>query len=120
VIVLSRAPEPGAGWVLDAVMRHTGDKTFAVPSAGVMPLLDHLRDEGVIPPEPARRLAPLDRFLDEYRGWLAVERALSPDTVRGYTRLAQRFLADRVSAEDELGVERLAGADVTGFLLGGF
>jgi hypothetical protein len=70
-----------------------------------------------VSPEPAGRGAPLDRFLEEYRDWLAGERALSPDTVRGYTRLAHRFLAERVSAEDELGVERLAGADVTGLLL---
>ena len=82
-----------------------------------MPLLDYLRDEGVVPPEPARRRAPLDRFLDEYRDWLADERALSPDTVRGYTRLADRFLTERVSAEEELGVEGLTAADVTGFLL---
>jgi site-specific recombinase XerD len=93
------------------------DEHGHLPSAGVMPLLDYLRDEGLVPPEPARQLAPLERFLDEYRDWLAVERALSPDTVRGYTRLAHRFLAERVSAEDELGVEGLTGADVTGFLL---
>jgi site-specific recombinase XerC len=80
-------------------------------------VLDYLRDEGVVAPEPARLLAPLDRFLDEYRAWLAVERALSPETIRGDTRLAHRFLAERVSTEDELGVERLTGADVTGFLL---
>jgi site-specific recombinase XerD len=88
-----------------------------LPSAGVMPLLDYLRDEGVTAPAPARQGTPLDRFLDDYRDWLAVERELLPETVRGYTRLAHRFLAERVSVEDELGVERLAGADVTGFLL---
>lgn len=59
----------------------------------------------------------MEGFVDEYRDWLAVERALSPDTVRGYAGLAHRFLAERVTAEDELGVERLTGADVTGFLL---
>lgn len=53
------------------------------PSAGVMPLLDYLRSAGVAAPEPKRRRSPLDAFLDEYRVWLAVERALSPDTVRG-------------------------------------
>jgi site-specific recombinase XerC len=82
-----------------------------------MPLLDYLRAEGVVPSEPARRSAPLHGFVDEYRDWLAVERALSPETVRGYTRLASRFLEERVSAENELGVEGLTGADVTAFLL---
>lgn len=103
--------------VLKAFLADHVDQFGRLPSAGVMPLLDYLRNEGVIAPGPARRRAPLDRFLDEYRDWLAVERALSPETVRGYTRLAHRFLAERVTAEDEMGVERLAGADVTGFLL---
>jgi integrase/recombinase XerD len=93
------------------------DRYGHLPSAGVMPLLDYLRSEGVVAPEPTRRRSPLEGFLGEYRDWLAVERALSPETVRGYTRLAQRFLAERVSAEDELGVQRLTGAEVTGFLL---
>ena len=53
-----------------------------------MPLLDYLRDEGVVAARARAASAPLDRFLDEYRDWLAVERELSPDTVRGYTRLA--------------------------------
>jgi integrase/recombinase XerD len=82
-----------------------------------MPLLDYLRSAGVAASEPVRRCSPLDEFVGEYRSWLAGERALSPDTVRGYTRLANRFLAERVSAEDGIGVERLTGADVTGFLL---
>ncbi len=85
--------------------------------SGVVPLLEYLRGEGAVPPEPARHLVPLDRLLGDYRDWLAVERALSPETVRGYTRLADRFLAERVTDEDQLGVQRLTGADVTGFLL---
>ena len=89
-----------------------------LPSAGVVPVLDYLRNLGVAGPEPTRRRSPLDEFVDEYRHWLAVERALSRDTVAGYTRLASRFLAQRASASDELGVEGLTGADVTGFLLG--
>ena len=72
---------------------------------------------GVVAAEPVRRCSLFDELVGEYRDWRAGERALSPDTVRGYTRLAHRFLAERVSAENELGVERLTGADVTGFLL---
>jgi hypothetical protein len=76
-----------------------------------------LLSAGVAAAEPIRRCSSLDEFLGEYRYWLDAERALSPDTVRGYTRLAHRFLAERVSAEDTLGVERLTGAEVIGFLL---
>ncbi len=88
-----------------------------LPTASVMPLLDRLQAEGVISYEPMKLSSPLHGFVDEYRNWLAVERALSPDTVRGYTRLASRFLEERVSAENELWVEGLTGADVTAFLL---
>jgi hypothetical protein len=111
------AAERLSGEVLDAFLADHVDRYGHRPSAGVMPLLDYLRSAGVVAPEPMRRLGPFDRLLGEYRDWLAVERALSPDTVRGYTRLANRFLSERVSAEDELGVQGLAGADVTGFLL---
>jgi hypothetical protein len=105
------------GEVLKVFLADHVDRYGHLPSAGVMPLLDYLRSVGVAAAEPMRRCSSLDEFLGEYRGWLAGERALSPDTVRGYTRLARRFLAERVSAEDELGVGRLTGADVTGFLL---
>jgi site-specific recombinase XerD len=89
-----------------------------LPTAGVMPLLDYLRTEGLVAPERVRPPSPLDRFVGEYRDWLAVERELAPETVRGYTQLARRFLEERVSPADELGVARLSGAVVTGFLLG--
>ena len=93
------------------------DRHGQLPWAGVMPLLDYLRSAGVAGPETAIERSPLDGFLGEYRGWLVVERALAPDTVRGYTRLARRFLTERVSAGDELGVQGITGGDVTGFML---
>jgi hypothetical protein len=103
--------------VLNAFLADHVGRYGQLPSAGLMPLLDYLRSAGVAAAEPIRRRSPLDEFLGEYRDWLAGERALSPDTVRGYTRLAHRFLAERASAEHALGVDRLTGADVTGFLL---
>jgi len=57
-------------------------------------------------------------LLADYREWLLVDRALAPDTVRGYVRLAGRFLAGRVSTDEFLLLGNLVGADVTGFLLG--
>jgi hypothetical protein len=93
--------------LLKAFLADHVDEHGHLPTAGVMPLFEYLRSEGVVPPEPARWRSPRDGLLDEYRGWLAVERALSPETVRGYTRLARRFLAERVSPEDQLGVEGL-------------
>lgn len=103
--------------VLSAFLADHVDRHGHLPSAGVMPLLGYLRAAGVAGPETARERSPLDGFLGEYRDWLVVERALSPETVRGYTRLARRFLAGRVWAGDELGVQGLTGGDVTGFLV---
>jgi integrase len=88
-----------------------------LPTASVVPLLDHLPGEGVAAPGPAGPLTPLDRLIADYRAWLLVERALAPATVRGRVELARRFLTERISSGDDLGVEQLTGADVTGFLL---
>lgn len=60
--------------VLEAFLADHVAEHGHLPSAGVMPLLEYLRGEGVVPPEPARRLTLIDRFLDEYRDWLAVSR----------------------------------------------
>jgi hypothetical protein len=105
------------GDVLTAFLADHVDRYGHLPSAGVMPVLDYLRSVGVAAPKPTGQASALDAFLDEYRHWLSVERELSLDTVRGYTRVAGRFLAERVSAEDERGVDGLAGADGTWFLL---
>ena len=82
--------------VLNAFIADHVDRYGQLPSAGVMPLLDYLRSAGAAAAEPMRRCSSRHEFLGEYRNWLAGERALSPDTVRGYTRLAQRLRAERV------------------------
>jgi hypothetical protein len=76
--------------VLNAFLADHVDRYGQLPSAGVMPLLDYLRSAGVAAGELMRRCSSLDELVGEYRDWLAGERALSPDTVRGYTRLAHR------------------------------
>lgn len=53
------------------------------PTASVVPLLDYLRREALVAPEPAQPLTPLDRLIGADREWLLVERALAPATVRG-------------------------------------
>ena len=61
---------------------------------------------------------PVERFVGEYREWLVVERGLAAATVLRYEALARRFLTERVSPADELGVGGLGGAEVMEFLLG--
>jgi hypothetical protein len=82
-----------------------------------MPLLDYLRAQGVVALEPAAPLTGLERLLVEYGEWMLGERGLAAATVRARVCLARRFLAQRTCSVDGLGVERLTGADVTGFLL---
>ena len=88
------------------------------PTAGVWPLLDYLRAEGVVAPQSAELRSALDRLIADYRAWLLGERVLAPATVHGYARLAQRFLAQRISPDGMLDMKHLAGSEVTGFLLG--
>jgi site-specific recombinase XerD len=96
--------------------RRTKDHRPAA-TASLVPLLDYLRDEGVTPLEPARALAPLDGLIGEYRDWLIVDRALAPETVRHRQQFARRFLEERMTPEDHLGVKNLTSAAVTAFLL---
>ena len=71
-----------------------------LPTASVWPLLEYLRAEGAVPPEPPAVVAPVERLVGEYREWLLGERGLAAVTVRGSEQLAHRFLAGRVSADD--------------------
>lgn len=80
-------------------------------------LVAYLRDAGAMKPEPPREWTPLERLVDDYRQWLLGERGLAAMTVLRYETLARRFLSERVSDRDELGVAGLSGADVSAFLV---
>jgi hypothetical protein len=69
-----------------------------LPGASVWPLLEYLRFEGAVPPEPPAVVAPVEQLVGEYREWLVCERGLAPVTVRASEQFARRFLAGRVSA----------------------
>ncbi len=81
-------------------------------------MLVYLREVGVMRPEGPPVLSPVEALLGEYRAWLVNERGLAAMTVLRYQTLARRFLTQRVSPVDELGVANLTGADVSRFLLG--
>jgi site-specific recombinase XerD len=90
-----------------------------VPSLRAMhPLVSFLREAGVMAADDGRgRLTALERLLVDYRDWLVGERGLAEPTVIRYERLAQRFMAGRVSDAGELDVAGVTGADVSAFLL---
>jgi site-specific recombinase XerD len=88
-----------------------------LPTASVWPLLEYLRAEGAVPPEPRATASPLERLVDEYCEWLRCERGLAAVTVRSSGRLARRFLAQRVSPGDPRGARGITAAEVNDFLM---
>jgi hypothetical protein len=93
------------------------DDRGRLPGASVWPLLEYLRGEGAVPPEPPAVVVPVERLVGEYRQWLRCERRLAPVTVRASEQLAQRFLARRVSADDPRGVLGITAGEVNDFLV---
>ena len=97
---------------------HRVEGRFASAVArGSRSLLVYLREFGVVGPDRGDPLTPLGELIEEYEQWLVGDRGLAPLTVARYVALATRFLGDRVSAVDELGVKDLGGEEVTAFLL---
>jgi integrase len=93
------------------------DDRGRLPGASVWPLLEYLRGEGAVPPEPPAVVVPVEQLVGEYRQWLRCERGLAPVTVRAGEQFARRFLAGRVSADDPRGVLGITAAEVNAFLV---
>jgi integrase/recombinase XerD len=87
-----------------------------LPTASMWPLLEYLRAEAAVPPEPPAVVAPVEQLVGAYREWLLGERGLAPVTVRGSEQFARRFLTNRVSAGDPRGVWGITAAEVNDFL----
>ena len=89
----------------------------AVVARGSRSLVIYLRELGVVGAERGEPVTPLGELIEQYRQWLVGDRGLAPLTVGRYVALASRFLGERVSAVDELGVKDLDGGHVAAFLL---
>lgn len=89
----------------------------AAVARGSRSLLVYLRELGAVGPERGGPVAPLGELIGAYRRWLVDERGLAPLTVARYVTLATRFLGERVSVVDELGVKDLSVEHVAAFLL---
>src|SRR5262249_35847000 len=79
-------------------------------------LLDLLREEGIVPEQPAcPEDTPAQRLLDEYACYLRKERALSPRTLIYYLDFARGFLG-QTFGEGRLEMSALRAADVVLFV----
>jgi hypothetical protein len=85
---------------------------------GMRPLLDWLRELGVVEDDPPSAPGPIDELMERYRHWMVTDRQLAPRTIRRYEQGARLFLEAR--AQDgggAAGVEGLSTEAVTAFLL---
>ena len=86
--------------------------------ASLAPLLDCLRTNGVIAPEPKSEPTATERLLEGYHRHLVDDRGLTSTTVRRYLGFARRFLTTRAARTGlETGAEDLTSAEVHAFML---
>jgi hypothetical protein len=74
-----------------------------LPGASVWPLLEYLRAEGAVPPEPSEVVTPVEQLVGEYREWLRCERGLAPVTVRASRRWRVAGLSRRALCRTRTG-----------------
>ena len=80
-------------------------------------LLDHLRDQDLIPARVAKaHTEPYHRIACDFQQYLIQQRALAPSTVRYYLDTVRRFLHTRFGSQP-LRLEALNPQDITDFML---
>ncbi len=82
----------------------------------LVPLLSYLRGLGaVLPPRMPAPRTPADLLAARFGEYLARERGLAGESIRSYTGVARRFLAEAAPGDDS-GAEGLTAAGVAGFV----
>ena len=80
------------------------------------PLVVYLRGLGVIPDLAVSADTPVERLVDDYRGYLFRERGLTAGSVAHWERVARLFLAERSEPLQDA-LWRLTTGEVTGFVV---
>ena len=100
-----------------AVRRAAGYTNY-VTARAMAPLLGYLRCLGVAPAaSPREPVGAVEVLLADYREYLAVERALTVDTIEAYVVAVRPFLDGRVRDGDQLDLAGLSAADVVAFVV---
>lgn len=98
--------------------RRAAGYTNYVTARAMVPLLGYLRGLGVAPvASPRVAVGAVEVLLADYREYLAVERALTADTIEGYVLAVRPFLDGRLRDGDELDLVGLRAADVVAFVV---
>ena len=85
--------------------------------ARLQPLLNHLRNLGVIPlAVVAPPATPTELFIERYRNYLDQERGFAPGTVRNYLGVAKVFLT-HISTNGSFDLATLTAAQISDFIL---
>jgi integrase/recombinase XerD len=96
--------------------RRAGGYARLLSARALAPQLGYLRRLGVVAapwlPEP---LTPADRLAGRFGEYLALERGLAADSIRSYTGVTRRFLAE-VAVGDGAAAGSLTAVAVTGFV----
>jgi site-specific recombinase XerD len=105
--------------VCDAFLaaRRAAGYTLWLSRKALAPLLEYLRGIGAAPPEPIVVPSPTEAMLARYRQHLTSQRGLTASTARAYADALRPFLRTRERPDGSLGLERLAPADITAFVV---
>lgn len=98
--------------------RRAAGYTNYVTARAMAPLLGYLRGLGVAPAaSPRLEVGAVEVLLADYCEYLAVERALTADTIEGYVLAVRAFLDGRLREGGELDLARVTAADVVAFVV---
>ncbi len=99
--------------------RRAGYRHF-LSGRGIEPVIDYLREEKVVPPltqdGATSPRSELESVLAAYTKYLVQERALTPQTIRWYTRVASEFF-DAHGNGDVSRLRSLTGRELSKFIL---
>jgi integrase/recombinase XerD len=97
--------------------RRAAGYTNYVTVRAIAPLLGYLRGLGVAPPaSPPVAVGAVEVLLASYREYLALERALTAETIEGYVLAVRPFLDGRLRDDLDLDLAGLSAADVMAFV----
>ena len=95
----------------------TNSGTNLLSVAKLQPLLNYLRNLGVIPlAEVTSPVTPTELFIEGYRNYLDQERGLALQSIRNYLAVAKAFLT-HISTDGSFDLAALSAAQVCDFIL---